>query len=59
VSDRPDGMSASTALGVDRACDGFEEERLAGRRPRVEDHLARADEAARPAVLSELILLDV
>jgi hypothetical protein len=49
----------STALGVDRACDGFEEEWLAGGRPQVEDHLARAPEAERPVVLPELVLLDV
>jgi tetratricopeptide (TPR) repeat protein len=52
-------MSASTAINLDLACDRFEREWWAGREPRVEEHLALAPEADRPAVLPELILLDV
>jgi serine/threonine protein kinase/formylglycine-generating enzyme required for sulfatase activity len=39
---------------VDRACNEFEADQRAGRRPRVEDYLDRVPEAARPALLKEL-----
>jgi serine/threonine-protein kinase len=57
------GSSASapeslTPLG-DAACDRFEAAWRAGQRPRIEDHLAAVPEPERPALLRELILLEV
>ena len=59
---QPGGGTASlreslTRLG-DAECDRFESAWRAGRRPRIEDHLAAVPEAQRPALLRELVLLE-
>jgi serine/threonine protein kinase/WD40 repeat protein len=50
-----------TAAGrrVDELADDFEAAWLAGRRPRIDDYLASAEEPARSALLQELIRLEV
>jgi WD40 repeat protein/tRNA A-37 threonylcarbamoyl transferase component Bud32 len=47
------------ARQVDAACCRFEAEWKAGRRPVIEEHLAGVPEAARAAVLAELVALDL
>jgi hypothetical protein len=47
------------ARRVDAACDRFEAEWRAGRAPRIEDVLAAAPEAERPALLRELLPLEL
>jgi serine/threonine-protein kinase len=42
-----------------QACDRFEAAWRAGQRPRIEDYLAAVPEAERPALLGELLLLEV
>jgi hypothetical protein len=44
---------------ADQECDRFEAAWKAGRRPRVEDHVAAVPESERPALLHELIGLEV
>jgi WD40 repeat protein/serine/threonine protein kinase len=44
---------------ADQECDHFEAAWKAGRRPRIEDHLAAVPEAERPTLLRELILLEI
>jgi serine/threonine-protein kinase len=44
---------------LERICDRFESEWRAGRRARIEDYLADLSPAARPAVLRELLLLEL
>jgi WD40 repeat protein/serine/threonine protein kinase len=44
---------------VDRACDRFEADWKAGRRPRIEDYLDDTPEPGRPALLRELVLLEL
>jgi WD40 repeat protein/tRNA A-37 threonylcarbamoyl transferase component Bud32 len=44
---------------VDRACDRYEAEWKAGRRPRIESFLPDAPEPERPALLRELLLLEL
>jgi tetratricopeptide (TPR) repeat protein/WD40 repeat protein len=61
IADLP-GTLVRRAEGVHRAeqaCDGFEAAWKAGQRPRLEDHLAAVPEAERPALLRELVLLEV
>ncbi|HZW32297.1 MAG TPA: tetratricopeptide repeat protein [Isosphaeraceae bacterium] len=52
---RPD----SPAQRIDAACDRFEAAWRAGQEPRIEDVLARADETDRPALLRELLALEL
>ncbi len=52
---RPD----SPAQRIDAACDRFEAAWRAGLGPRIEDDLARADESDRPALLRELLALEL
>jgi hypothetical protein len=44
---------------LDRLCDRFEAAWAAGQRPSLEDFLAEAAEAERPAVLRELLLVEL
>jgi hypothetical protein len=44
---------------IDRACDRYETEWKAGERPRIEAYLAEARENERPALLRELLLLEI
>src|SRR4051794_19590759 len=44
---------------VDRACDRFEAEYRSGSIPRIEAYLAEAPELARPALLRQLLLLEL
>jgi WD40 repeat protein/tetratricopeptide (TPR) repeat protein/tRNA A-37 threonylcarbamoyl transferase component Bud32 len=43
---------------IDEVCDRFEAAWRAGQAPRIEDYLAQADEADRPALLGELVALE-
>src|SRR5262249_43542463 len=52
-------LTPSLAARVDEACDRFEQEWEAGPRPRIEDYLGRAAEGERPALLRELLVLEV
>jgi hypothetical protein len=45
--------------GLDQECDRFEVAWKAGQRPRLEEHLAAVPEPERPALLRELLLLEV
>jgi serine/threonine-protein kinase len=54
-----DGDSRASVRRSDQECDRFEAACKAGRRPRIEDHLAAVPDAERPALLRELILLEV
>ncbi|MBV8234093.1 MAG: protein kinase [Acidimicrobiia bacterium] len=51
--------SWSARLRVERACDHFEAAWLAGRRPRLEDHLGATAEPERSALLRELLALEL
>jgi tetratricopeptide (TPR) repeat protein/tRNA A-37 threonylcarbamoyl transferase component Bud32 len=53
-----DSLSATQIEALDRVCDEFEAALRAGNRPKIEDHLANADESVRSALLSELITLE-
>jgi hypothetical protein len=44
---------------IDKVCDRFEQAWNQGQRPRIEDFLGELPEPDRPALLRELILLDV
>ncbi len=44
---------------IDAACDRFEDDWRAGRRPRIEDYLDAVPEPARPALLRELLMLEL
>ncbi|WP_148595897.1 serine/threonine-protein kinase [Aquisphaera giovannonii] len=55
----PDSLPLELAARVDRACDAFEAAWRDGRRPRVEDHLAVAPEADRPALLGPLLIAEL
>src|SRR5689334_11599158 len=44
---------------ADQECDRFEAALKAGRRPRIEDHLAAVPEPKRAALLRDLILLEI
>jgi serine/threonine-protein kinase len=52
-------LPQALTLRADQECDHFEAAWQAGQRPRIEDHLAAVPEAERPALLQELILLEV
>src|SRR4051812_34320560 len=49
----------SDASRVDLACDRFEEDWRAGRRPRIEDVLAESPEPGRPGLLCELLRVEL
>ena len=51
--------SKAMRLRLERACDGFEDRLRRGERPSIEDCLAEFPEEARPAVLFELLALEV
>jgi serine/threonine-protein kinase len=62
VADRPGGagsLSPTQAEELDRACDRFEAEWRAGRRPRIEDHLEGIAEPMRSDWLGELIAVEL
>jgi WD40 repeat protein/tRNA A-37 threonylcarbamoyl transferase component Bud32 len=52
-------LSATQAEELDRACDHFEAEWRAGKRPRIEDHLEGIAEPLRSALLGELIAVEL
>src|SRR5262245_17170883 len=55
-----DGALSLTTWGqIDAVCDAFENDWRQQRRPRIEDCLACADEAARPALAGELVRLEL
>jgi serine/threonine-protein kinase len=56
---RHPALPPGLAERLDPVCDRFEAEWLAGRPPRLEDFLPLADEADRPALLGELLALDL
>jgi serine/threonine protein kinase/tetratricopeptide (TPR) repeat protein len=43
---------------IDRICDNYEDARLAGQRPRIDDYLREVPEAERPGLLHELLRLE-
>jgi WD40 repeat protein/serine/threonine protein kinase len=56
---RSHARAPGLAERLDAICDRFEAELLAGRGPRPEDFLAEAAESDRPALLAELLALDL
>jgi serine/threonine protein kinase len=52
-------LPATLVMALERACDRFEAAWKAGRRPRLEDYLGEMPEAGQPALVRELLLLDV
>ena len=54
-----DRGSLSAQERVVRACDRFEAAWRGGQRPRIEDHLAEVPEPERPALLRELLALEL
>ncbi len=52
-------LTVEQKLRVDAVCDRFEADQHAGRRPRIEDYLPEVSEDIRPALLLELITLDI
>jgi WD40 repeat protein len=62
MSELPQTLNAlplPLAHQVDKICDRFEAEWLAGQRPRIEEFLQDAPESVRPALLRELIAVDI
>jgi WD40 repeat protein/serine/threonine protein kinase/tetratricopeptide (TPR) repeat protein len=51
--------SAATALRVEEACDRFEAAWQTGQRPRIEDYIRDAAESVKPALLRELLALEL
>jgi predicted Ser/Thr protein kinase len=56
---RLDPLSATQAEELDQACDRFEAEWRAGKRPNIEDHLAGIAEPLRSVLLGELTAVEV
>jgi hypothetical protein len=56
---RPADSAVSVSERVDAACDRFESEWRAGRRPRVEDYLAAAPESDREALRQALLAVEL
>jgi tRNA A-37 threonylcarbamoyl transferase component Bud32 len=56
---RAEASPPGQAARLDPVCDRFESEWLAGRRPLLEEYLPLAKEADRPALLRELLRLDI
>jgi WD40 repeat protein len=54
-----ESLPLTLAGSIDRACDRYEAEWKAGRRPQIEAHLAESPEHERPALLRELMLLEI
>src|SRR5262249_36730723 len=54
-----DSLPLSAAWHVNQVCNRFEAECRDGQRPRIEDFLAEAGEPGRPALLRELLHLEV
>ena len=54
-----DPLPPTLAERVDAACDRFEAAWKAGERPRIEEHLEGAAESERPALLGELLALEL
>jgi hypothetical protein len=54
-----DRLGLPLARQVDRICDRVEQAWVAGERPRIEDALAEVPAEARPALLWELVRLEV
>ena len=52
-------LPLALARQVDQVCDRFEEAWLSGRRPRIEEFLGEAPQAARPTLLRELLRLEL
>src|SRR5262245_30405827 len=52
-------LTPAQAADVDGACDRFEAAWRAGQSPHPEDFLTEVDEPARPALLRELLLIEV
>ena len=52
-------LSATQAEELDRACDRFEAEWKAGKRPKIEDHLEGIAEPLRSALLGDLIAVEL
>src|SRR5262249_25668241 len=59
VGSGPDSLSGTQAEELDRACDRFEAAWRAGGRPRIEDYLEGIAEPLRPALLGELIAVEL
>ena len=59
--EEPSGETEPVTLAglVDRACDRFEADWRAGRRPRIEEYLDDTPEQGRPTLLRELVLLEL
>jgi hypothetical protein len=55
----PDDSSLHREADIDVACDRFEDEWCAGRRPRIEDLLVDSDGQARPRLLRELLRIEL
>jgi len=58
-SPRLDDLPPTLVARLDRICDRFESAGRAGRRPRIEDFLGEIPEPERPALLRELLLLEL
>src|SRR5947209_1709504 len=54
----PESLPLSGARRINEACERFEADWRAGRRPRIEDHLGAAMEPERSAMLVELLALE-
>src|SRR5262249_20329602 len=59
LASTPRSLPLTLAGQIDRACDRFEDDWKAGRRPRIEAYLADAAEPDRPVLLRELLLLEL
>jgi serine/threonine-protein kinase len=59
LSPGSESLPLTLAGRVDAACDRFEADWKAGRRPRIEAYLAAAAESERPALLRELLMLEL
>jgi hypothetical protein len=61
MSEPSTGQPEALALAqrIDQVCDRFEEAWLAGRRPRLEEYLLAVSEEGRPALLRELLPLEI
>ena len=57
--DRRDGDSLSAVARIDEACDAFESRLKKRERPRLEDYFTPAPEKDRPALLRELLRLEI
>ena len=58
-NERPTLPEASFAAHIDQACDTFESEWRAGRRPRIEDFLKSVSEDQQWSILRELLAVEI